>query len=270
MFDHGVRAQQPHHALRLTRWALGGCACALLGAPKSGGNLLRFSDLCVFTVCTHRTVMCPASIHWHCVRNRTARRRRCASGVRGLLAACRGAGCGHAAGAPGRRACMLQHRQPSRCSHIAKLHPAQELPGEGLVTLLLAAHRALALAWGLYTGGGLSPCPGRQRREGSSLSTPAVSALLERRPGRWARCAACAGRCARWPPGAPCSCWCGARQAASFVVAGLLGGQLANEGSVERRAQPPSACWRAALPRCRTFVDGLALRSGFYCGRQKP
>jgi len=93
---------------------------------------------------------------------------------------------------------MLQHRQPSRCSHIAKLHPAQELPGEGLVTLLLAAHRALAL-----------------------------SALLERRPGRWARCAACAGRCARWPPGAPCSCWCGARQAAGFVVAGLLGGQLA-------------------------------------------
>ena len=148
--------------------------------------------------------------------------------------------------------------------------PSTGAPGRGEVTLLLAAHRAFALAWGLYTGGGLSPCPGRQRHEGSSLSTPAVSALLERRPGRWARCAACAGRCARWPPGAPCSCWCGARQAAGFVVAGLLGGQLANEGSVERRAQPPSACWRAALPRCRTFVDGLALRSGFYCGRQKP
>jgi len=205
----------------------------------------------------------------------TARRRRCASGVRGLLAARRGAGCRHAAGAPGRRARVLQHRQPSRCPRTAcvqaKRHPAQELASRARkVTLLLAAHCALALAWGFNAGGSLSPCPGRQRRGGSSPSTPAVSALLERRPGRWARCAACAGRCARWPPGAPCSCWCGARQAAVSVVAGSLGGQLANEGSVERQARPPSACGRAALPRCRMCVDGLALHSGMSCGREKP
>ncbi len=106
----GAQTLVTPQVLRLARWALGGVLSALLGVLTRGPS--AFNILSVL-LCTCAVLIPLLSLHYFSP-HMTAQCRHRAGGVRGLLAACGGAGCWHAPAAAGRSAHWLQRCRSSR------------------------------------------------------------------------------------------------------------------------------------------------------------